>query len=79
MKLTTPSPSAVSINLDKGGVVDLQPTPEGIRVRVESGSLWVTQAGDRNDHVLCSGESFTAEGRGLVVVQALQNSAFCLA
>jgi hypothetical protein len=46
--------------LAKGGVL-----------RVVRGRVWVTQAGDGGDYVLCAGEWFMASRGGRVVVEAL--------
>lgn len=35
------------------------------------GLLWVTQEGDRDDHLLRSGEKFIANRHGVVVVEAM--------
>ncbi|AIE83663.1 DUF2917 domain-containing protein [Fimbriimonas ginsengisoli] len=72
----TEQESSVSLNLDKGALIDLQPPMNGVKIQVESGSLWVTQEGDASDHVIGPGESFVTAGRGLIVVQALRCSAF---
>ncbi len=66
----------VSLNLDEGALVDVQPPTNGVKIEVESGNLWVTQEGDSSDHVLGPGQSFRIAGCGLIVVQALRNAAF---
>lgn len=38
-------------------------------VRVESGRLWLTEAGDEDDHFLAAGDTHMLKGRGLVVLQ----------
>ncbi len=43
------------------------------------GSLWVTQHRDGRDVVLRAGESFALDRRGLVLVQALEQSALSIA
>lgn len=43
----------------------------GVRIVVRSGSLWVTQDGDRRDVVLAAGDSFVVAGTARVIVQAL--------
>ena len=40
----------------------------------QSGSLWVTQYGDRRDILLAAGESFVLDRDGLTLVQALQQT-----
>ncbi|HTN54397.1 MAG TPA: DUF2917 domain-containing protein [Anaeromyxobacter sp.] len=44
---------------------------EGLRVRVSSGTVWVTQEADPEDHVLAGPGVFDTRPRGRVVVYAL--------
>jgi hypothetical protein len=44
-------------------------------VTVVAGTVWVTQAGDRNDHVLGPGEQLALLGRGRVAFLALDGPA----
>jgi hypothetical protein len=48
----------------------------GALVRVLSGELWITQAGDPNDHIAAVGEPFRISRGGATVVQALGESRF---
>jgi Protein of unknown function (DUF2917) len=41
-----------------------------------SGEVWLTQEGDRADHVLSAGESFALERPGVAIVQALVDTRF---
>lgn len=77
MKITYPT-QLVSMNLDQGNLIDLEPPRKGVKIEVQSGNLWVTQKGDGADHVLGPGESHSFTGCALVVVQALLSSAFRL-
>lgn len=43
----------------------------GQTIRVVEGMLWVTEEGDAEDHLLCTGESFRATGCGRIVVESL--------
>lgn len=74
MTINYPSHSPVSLNLDRGGILDLFPASDGLTIDLRDGRVWVTQAGDPEDHVLHAGESFRTRKRGLVVVQALESS-----
>ncbi len=67
---------AVSLSLDEGAVIDLQPPTGGVTIEVECGSLWITQAGDPSDHMIGPSRCFSANGNGLIVVQALSCSKF---
>jgi hypothetical protein len=49
----------------------VEPGRLGVVLRAERGILMVTQAGDREDHVLTSGEMVRLPGGGLVVALAL--------
>ena len=46
------------------------PQARGARVRSLRGALWITQEGDREDHVVCPGGSFTVERDGVTLVSA---------
>jgi len=46
----------------------------GTQVVVRSGSLWVTQDRDRNDHVLEAGEAFKLDRAGDAILYALSAS-----
>lgn len=43
-------------------------------VRVLDGTVWITREGDAADYVLRAGETFHAEARGLIVVQAMEDA-----
>jgi len=66
--------SKLGLTLEQGAIVDLRPPREGVAIGVQTGKLWITQTGDPTDHVLTAGESFTACGNGMLVVQALETS-----
>jgi hypothetical protein len=78
MTITYPNDS-LSLSLDQGGLIDLQPPVGGVQIEVDSGKLWVTQEGDFSDHLVGPGESFRVNGHGLIVLQALSCSDFRLA
>jgi len=67
---------SITLTLNKGALVDLRPPTHGVRIEVQSGSIWVTQTGDTVDHLLHHSQDFVVDRPGLVVVQALQDSAF---
>jgi quercetin dioxygenase-like cupin family protein len=48
----------------------------GTTVTCVTGRLWVTLAGDGDDHLLSPGETFTAPAPGLMLAQALATSTF---
>jgi hypothetical protein len=43
---------------------------EGARIECLEGELWITQDGDRADHLITRGEGFTVSHRGLTLAQA---------
>ncbi len=43
----------------------------GLRITCASGALWLTQAGDSEDHYLAPHEQFTVTKEGAVVVQGM--------
>ena len=51
----------------------------GHAIVCHSGSVWLTQDGDQRDIVLVAGESFALDRSGLVLVQALEQSAISVA
>ncbi|MBU2512908.1 DUF2917 domain-containing protein [bacterium] len=40
----------------------------GISIQCEKGVLWITQAGDINDHIIKTGESYQIENSGKVAI-----------
>lgn len=52
--------------------------PLGRRIECLSGSLWVTQDGDRRDIVLAPGQSFVFDRSEGVLVNALDDSRYLL-
>jgi hypothetical protein len=53
-------------------------SPLGRRIECLSGSLWVTQDGDRRDIVLAPGQSFVFDRSEGVLVSALGDSRYLL-
>jgi hypothetical protein len=51
---------------------------KGRRVELLSGSLWITQDGDRRDIVLGPGESFDFDRRGDALLSAFDDSRYLL-
>jgi Protein of unknown function (DUF2917) len=50
----------------------------GRRVEVVSGSLWITQDGDRRDIVLAAGEAFDFDRSGDALLSAFADSRYLL-
>ena len=47
---------------------------KGTRVEVLSGELWVTQQGDRRDHVIWAGGEFAIDRNGLTLLHAFRRT-----
>lgn len=62
-------------SLDKGTVRHVHADP-GRRVECLSGSLWLTQDGDRRDVVLEAGDSFAFDRAGDALLSAFADSRF---
>ncbi|HOX31399.1 MAG TPA: DUF2917 domain-containing protein [Spirochaetales bacterium] len=52
---------------------------KGRRVTCNSGVLWVTVEGDREDHLLSASESMVIPGRGRVLLSPLGSASYRLA
>ena len=59
------------INLDGLELLKLDFRQPGANVMCTTGTLWLTQQGDPDDHLLEAGQSFTLDQRGTVLVQGL--------
>ena len=69
--LTTP----MALELNEGEAWSVEAPHRGLIVRCERGSVWVTAEGDRDDHILAVGDTFTTSTRGRVAVLALSAAA----
>jgi len=56
--------------LKKGGVLRIKDGP-GVVVYLWEGDLWLTQEGDRRDHLLGAGQWFRLDRKGVAVASAL--------
>lgn len=61
---------AGSLSLIDGGPITIS-AAFGLVVRAGRGSLWISQHGDRRDHVVCAGQCFVADRAGPLVISAL--------
>jgi hypothetical protein len=59
------------INLDGMELLKLEFGRPGAGVMCTTGTLWLTQQGDPEDHLLKAGQSFTLNQQGIVLVQGL--------
>jgi hypothetical protein len=65
------------LRLDARQMIRLQ-DPEGTRVQVVSGALWITQDTDRQDHWLEADSALTLDRPGLTLIHAQQPSEIVL-
>jgi hypothetical protein len=66
------------LELERNEARALPTSRNGLRVRVRRGTLVVTQAGDREDHIVRAGEELALPPGGLVVAWALTPSAIAV-
>ena len=46
----------------------------GVTIACDSGTLWITQAGDIEDYIVPAGKNFTVPGEGSVAIQLMENA-----
>ena len=63
--------------LEAGQVVTLDDAA-GTRIEARSGTVWVTEEGDRDDHIVAPGETLVVTHDGRTLVQALQPACIAL-
>jgi hypothetical protein len=69
---------ASTLSLDRDGLITVR-DGKGSRVRVISGSLWITEHHSSRDTIVEAGESFTIRRPGLTLIMALQPATLQLA
>ena len=57
--------------LEEGQLLTLDDA-EGLRILARSGTVWVTEEGDRKDHIVGPGDTLIVAHPGRTIVQALQ-------
>jgi hypothetical protein len=63
--------------LEAGDVITLDDA-EGLRIHARSGTVWVTEEGDLDDHIVDSGDALIVARPGRTVVQAMAPSCIAL-
>ena len=58
------------LDLREGEIVTLLDA-EGARIAAHRGTVWVTEEGDRDDHIVAAGEALVVGHAGRTVVQAI--------
>jgi len=70
----TPTTQSVRLELTQKSVMSLEGAKHGITVRCFSGAIWLTQQRDIRDLLLVPGDEFTVQGKGLTVLQAIEDA-----
>ncbi|HEY6873386.1 MAG TPA: DUF2917 domain-containing protein [Geobacteraceae bacterium] len=63
------------IFLSKSELISIIGDSQGLSIQCSDGIVWVTQPNDRKDHFLGSGEEFTVNRLGTVIVEAHTDAA----
>lgn len=67
--------TGVLINLTPGQIWSADPGPgRNLQLDVIAGEVWVTQAGDHEDHIVAAGERLALSLTGRIVIQATQDA-----
>lgn len=69
--------NAPVLALEPGQVVTLDDAA-GTRIVARSGTVWVTEEGNRDDHIVAPGQSLVVTRDGRTLVQALQPACIAL-
>jgi hypothetical protein len=64
------------IRMHRRDFQSMQEVKPGATLFCDTGILWVTQAGDRQDYVLTPGQKMTVTKRGRVVIEAIRDADF---
>ncbi len=59
--------------LNKRELLDLGENLRSVRIVCREGRCWITQAGDTRDHILGTGDSFTAKTSGKLIITATES------
>lgn len=58
----------------KRAVFSLKGPVGGVTIACDSGTLWITQAGDFKDYIVSAGMNFTVPGEGSVAIQLIEHA-----
>lgn len=64
----------IDLNLPQHEVVNISHPQPGLTIECEKGVLWVTLAGDLNDHTLEAGDSYVVQETSPVVIEAVEDA-----
>jgi hypothetical protein len=62
------------VELNEAKVWSSEVARGGLEIRVLTGTVWVTQEGDLEDHVVAAGGSFVADRSGRLGIQAFAHA-----
>ena len=68
----------IDLKLPQHEVVNISHPQPGLTIECEKGVLWVTVAGDINDHTLEAGESYVIQDANSVVIEAVEDAVVIL-
>ena len=74
MKAGTQARELITLRMEASSLTRIEGDNRGSVIVCLNGSCWITQEGDLEDHFIDSAECFTIDQRGLVIVQALQET-----
>lgn len=64
----------IDLNLHQHEILNLPHPHSGVAIECEQGIVWITSAGDVNDHTLSAGESYIVQGSNSLVIEAVQDA-----
>jgi hypothetical protein len=64
----------IDLKLPQHEVVSISHPHPGLSIECEHGILWITSAGDINDHTLETGESYVIQDANSVVIEAVEDA-----
>lgn len=64
----------IDLKLPQHEVVNISHPQPGLLIECEQGVLWITSAGDINDHTVEAGESYVIQDANSVVIEAVEDA-----
>lgn len=68
--------SKAKIRMQRSDYQSMRTVKPGSTLFCDTGILWVTQAGDRQDYVLMPGQKMTVTKKGKVLIEAMRDADF---
>ena len=68
--------SKAKIRMQRSEYQSMRTVKPGSTLFCDTGILWVTQAGDRQDYVLMPGQKMTVTKKGKVLIEAMRDADF---